>query len=201
MYTMKSICKKYFKTVALIWAGCFVLFFFVYMYVLAPQNKTKKQVERQLAEKKQMYESAVKAAQEKTKTQLREQIEQLRNKLKGFVVDFEDSANLTLDISQIAGERKVASFSIKGGKGKNNRRGSEIPGCKHIFENYINISFAAGFNQFAALLNALERHRPVVFVDKFKITRSVQGDSGHPVGMDLAVFVRKRQDSGATNAI
>jgi hypothetical protein len=165
------------------------------MFLLSPQKKTKRQIERQLVEKKQMYESALKATQEKTKIQLREQIEQLRNSLKDFVIGFEDSVNLTLDISQIAREKNIASPSIKGGTGKSNRSGSEMAGCTHISENYINISFTAGFNQFAGLLNALERHRPVIFVDKFKITRSEQDDSGHQVDMELAVFVRKRQDS------
>jgi len=195
---MKSIYRKYLKTAALIWAGCFVLFFLAYMYALSPQEKTKKQTERQLAEQKQMYESALKAAQEKTKIQLNEQIERLRNSLKDFVIDFEDSANLTFDISQIANEKKVASFSIKDSKAKSNRRGkgSEIPGCEHISENYMSVSFAAAnFSQFATFLNALERHRPVVFVDKFKIARAEQDDSGHKVGMDLAVFVRKPRGS------
>jgi hypothetical protein len=164
------------------------------MYALAPQKKSKKQIASRLAEKKQMYDAALEAAQEKTKVRLKKQIEQLQNSLKDFVIDFEDSANLTLDISQIAGERELASFSIKGTKGKTSRRGSEIAGCEHILENYITVSFTAAFNQFGAFLNALERHRPVLFVDKFKITRSEQDGSRHPVDMELAVFVRKRQD-------
>jgi len=195
---MSSIYRKYFKTTALIWTGCFVLFFLVYVSVLSPQKETKKQIEKQLVEKKQMYDSALKAAQEKTKILLKEQIENLRNSLKDFVIGFEDSANLILDISRIANEKKVGSFSIKG---EDAPRGSEIPNCKYISENCININFTADFNQFATLLNTLERHRPVVFVDEFKIIRSEQDDSGHLVDMDLAVFVRKRQDRATPNTI
>ena len=189
---MKSIYRKYFTTVALIWTGCFVLLFFVYMLVLAPQKNTKKQVEEQLAEKEQIYNSAQKAQQEETKIRLNEQIERLRNSLKEFVIDFEDSANLIFDIRQIASEKEVASFSVRT---KNDRAGSAIPNCNYICENHVEISFNADFNQFAALLNALERHQPVVFVDRFTITRSDRDDSGHEVDMKLAVFVRKRQDS------
>ena len=189
---MKPIYKKYFTTVGLIWAGCFVLFLCVYILVLAPQEKGKKQFEKQLAEKKQMYNSVLKMAQEETKIRLNEQIESLQNKLQGFVIDYEDSANLTFDISQIAKEKRVASFSIRT---KNDRKNSVIPNCSYISENRFDISFTADFNQFATFLNALERHRPIVFVDKFTITRPKQDDSGHEVNMSLAVFVKKRQDS------
>lgn len=184
-----KIYKKYFMTTALIWAGCFILFLFVYMIVLAPQKKSRKQIENQLAEKKQIYNSALKATHEETRIWLNEQIENLRNKLNRFVIDFEDSANLTFDISQIANEKKLDSFSIKGkdaGKGPTD--------FKYLCENRIDVSFTAAFNQFATFLNALERHWPVIFVDSFKITRSKRDDSGHKVNMGLAIFVRKRQD-------
>ena len=187
---MKSIYRKYFTTVALIWTGCFVLFLFVYVLVLAPQRKSKKQIEKQLAERKQVYNSALKAAQEKTKIRLNEQIEHLRSGLKDFVIDFGDSANLTFDISQIASEKKVDSFSIRT---KDDRGNRAIPKCNYIRESHIDISFTGGFSQFATFLNALERRRPVIFVDKFAITRSDEGDSDHRVSMSLAIFVKKRQ--------
>jgi hypothetical protein len=191
---MKSIYKKYLTKVALIWAGCFVLLFFVHMLMLAPQRKSKKQIEKQLVEKQQIYESLLKATREETKIQLNEQIERLQHDLGNFVIDFEDSANLTFDISQIANQKEVASFSIKTQE-KDKRRDSTIPDYEYISEDHIDISFTSGFNQFAALLNALERNRPVVFVNRFTIARAKEDNSGHQVNMDVSVFVRKRQGS------
>ncbi len=191
---MKSVYRRYFTKVALIWAGCFVLFFFAYMLMLAPQRNSKKQLEKQLAGKKQIYDSALKAAQEESRIQLSEQLEHLRNRLENFVIDFEDSANLTFDISQIANEKEVTSFSIETRKDK--KRDKETSDYNYISESRINISFStASFNQFAALLNALERHRPVIFVDGFVMTRSRTGSSGHQANMSLSVFVREKQDS------
>jgi Tfp pilus assembly protein PilO len=189
---MKSAYKKYFTTAALVWAGCFAFFFFVYMLVLAPQQNSRKQIAKQLVEKKQVRDSAIKAAQEETRVKLNEQLGYLRNKAKEFVINFEDSANLTFDIRQIAEEKGITSFSIKT---QDSRSGSPLPNCKYICENHIDISFNAEFNQFAAFLNALERHRPVVFIDRFSITRADQENSGHQVKMDLVVFVRTQQDS------
>ncbi len=187
-----KIYKKYFVTTGLTWAACFVVFLFVYMLVLAPQKDYKKNIERELTEKKQIYESALRTAQEETRIQLNEQVEGLRSRLKDFVIDFEDSANLTFDISQVANEQKVFSFSIKS---KNSRGLSAIPDCKYISENFMDINFTGGFHQFATFLNALERHRPVLFVNSFTITHSQQEYSSYQVSLNVAALVRTQQDS------
>ena len=184
--------KKYLIASGVIWAAYFVLFLVAYMFIVRPQKNVKRLVENRLAEKQQVYESALRAAQEETKIRLNEQIESLQNRLKDFVVEFEDSANLTFDLSQIAEEKKVASF---GSKVKSNRgitRNKDE--YKYIHENQINISFTGDWNQFATFLNTLERHRPVIFVDKFTIARSGQDESVFRVNLNVAAFVRKQQD-------
>ncbi len=185
--------RKYLTTAGLIWAACFVVFLLAYMLVLGPQKNYKNRIENDLAEKKQVYESARRAARKETKIRLNEQIERLQSRLKDFVIDFEDSANLTFDISQIANEKKVASFSSKVKKSQSHRL-STMPDYKYIYENHIVINFTGDFNQFATFLNALERHRPVIFVDKFAITRSGQDDSVYQVSLNVAALVKKQQD-------
>jgi hypothetical protein len=189
---MKSIYRKQLITAGLIWAGCFAAFVLAYMFLLAPQIKTKRQIERELAEQKQAYNRALERSQAKARIKLNEQIKHLENTLSEFAINSEDSANLIFAISQIANSKRVGEFRI-GGKEK--RRVSKTAKLKHISEDQIDINFTAGFNQFATLLNALERHRPVVFVDKFEITHSGRDNVGHEVDMNLAVYVTKRQDS------
>ena len=189
---MKPIYKKYFKTIALIWTGCLVLFFIANVLLLAPQRNNKKQLGKDLAEKKQMYASVLELTDEKARARINSQIEQLRQSIRGFVIDSEDLANLTLDISKIANEKKLASFSVRT---RDERTGSTIPNCSYITESHMDISFTSSFNQFAAFLNALERHQPIVFINKFTITRSQQNDSSNQVNMDIAVLTRKSQNS------
>jgi len=184
--------KKYLITVAMVWAGCFILFLAAYIVLLVPQQKSKKRIESQLTEIMQRHNSALTANQEDTKKRKNEEIEKLRETMRNFAYESEDSANLTFDISQIANEKKVNSFSIKM---QEDSRGGQGGDLKYIQENHINISFTSDFNQFATFLNALERHQPVVFVDNFKITRSAVKDSKHRANMKLAVFLRKPQDS------
>lgn len=186
-----KIYRKYLTTAALIWAACFTLFFFIYLLVLIPQKGRQKQVENKLTQKKRLYESALKATHQETKIRSNEQIGRLQDRLRDFVIDFDDSADLTFDIGQIAGEKRLASFSIKG---RDNSELSAIPDCDHICESRIDISFTAGFRQFATFLNALERHRPVLFVDRFTVNSGRSG-SDSQVNVNLVVFVRKRQES------
>jgi len=190
-----KIYRKYFITTAFIWAACLVLSLVVYILVLRPQKCSEKRLEERLAEKKQLYESALEAAQRESRIQVDQEIERLKNRLEDFVADFEDSPNLTFDISQIATEKKVTSFSVKS---RENHEVSAIPNCSHICESHMDIGFSAGFNQFATFLNALERHRPVLFVDTFMVTRSKQDGPGYQVSLNVAVLVRKQQDSDTT---
>jgi hypothetical protein len=194
--TFIKIYKKYLIRTAIAWAVCLALFVLAYMFVLGPQKSGRKSLERTLEEKKQMLESAQRAAQEQTKIRLNQEIENLREILKGFVVDFEDSANLTFDIGRIANEEKVASFSIKN---KDKQGLTEIPDCNSICENHIDIGFTARFNQFATFVNALERHQPVLFVNEFMISRSNREQTNYQVTLDVAALVRKQQDREIAN--
>lgn len=185
---MKPINRKYITTVGLIWSACLIVLFFVYMLLLAPQARLRKEVEKSLAEEKQAYDLAEKAAEAETQARLREQAGRLQERLKDFVIDLGESANLTFDISRTAGEQGIGSFSIKNqGKGEV----SKILNCDYIGESRIDVSFSAGFNQFATFLNAMERHEPVVFVDRFSITRSEQQEPRHQVKVSLAVLALK----------
>lgn len=191
-----KIYRKYLTRTAIAWAACLVLFVLVYILVLGPQKSSRKRLESTLAEKKEQYEFAQRAAQEQTIIRLNEQIEGLRDIIKDFVVDFEDSANLTFDIGRIANKEKVASFSIK----NNDKQGiSEIPDCNIICESHIDISFIAGFDQFATVVNALERHQPVLFVNEFTISRSNKDDSTYQVTLDVAAFIKKQQEREIAN--
>lgn len=186
---MKLIYKKNLATVALIWTGCFILLFLVYMFVLVPQRRTKESIENELVGAEQLYQSALKAAEQGTREKLEEQIEQLQSRMGSFAIDINDSANLTFDIGNMASEQGIASFSVKS---KGQKVVTEIPDCEYIGENHIDISFSGQFNQFVVFLNELERHRPVIFVDEFTVTRSRhQAKTEHRASLSVAVFVKK----------
>jgi Tfp pilus assembly protein PilO len=196
--------KTYLTKAAMIGAVFLALCLLAYGVVLRPQNNSKKRLEKTLAEQKQIYASARRAAQEQTRIQLDEQIERLRDQLKGFVVDLEDSTHLTFDISQMASKENLSSLSVTTrAQSRTSRHGVAVgakPKTHHINENHIDIKFNAGFRQFATFVNALERHRPVLFIDEFKITRSNQDESVFQVTLDVEAFVRKQQNHETADA-
>ncbi len=185
---MRNIYGKYIVTVAYIWVPCFVLFAIIHMFILRPQNKNRVSLERKVNETKQLCEAAETATQEKTRAELNRQLENLKEKLKDYVVDEKDYADLTFAISKIANEKNISGFNIRT---EDNRQSSGNPGFSHIYEKHMSVDFASGFNQFAGFLNALERHQPVVFVNDFGMTRSADNPMGHRFNMNLVVLVRK----------
>lgn len=190
--------KTYLTRAVIVWTASIVLCLLAYMILLRPQNNSKRHLESTLAEQKQLLASARRAAQEQTQIQLNEQIERLRIQLEDFVVDLESISDLTYEVTQIANRENLASFNMTTRTKKKGGRRSittkEKSETNHITENLIDINFTAGFRQFATFVNALERHRPVLFIDEFKIERSTQNHSVYKATLDVAIFVRKQQD-------
>ena len=110
--------------------------------------------------------------------------------LNNYVSEYEDSPNLTFAVSRIAGERQVRAFTVKTPEVG---RQPEQPAAKNLQENKMEISFASDFLQFANFINTLERHQPVVFVDRFRLQRDGQGGASNRVDMSLSFFVRRKQ--------
>jgi len=183
--------RKYILTMGLVWTVSLVISVLVYFFVLAPQMKIKNQLLGESAEKKQKYDVSLNASKEDNKKKLTDEVSILKSKLSDFAVDFEESANLTFDISRTAADKQVNSFTVKTTEPV---RDSAQLTSKILQENRIEVGFTSNFKQFAAFLNALERHRPVVFVDKFKISRNDRDENADAVDMSLSIFVRKRPE-------
>ena len=182
--------KKYLIASGMVWGICLVLFIIAYLFVISPQNRQKKHIESELEQFTQKYDFAQKAAQEETKNRLHSEIELLQDKVKNFVLDSKGAEDLTFDISQIASENKVRSFSVES---EDVRAAPGIADSNNISESHITVSFTAGFNEFAGFLNSLERHRPVLFVSEFTLIRAKKDDLTYHVTMDVAAFVRRKQ--------
>lgn len=169
----------------LVWAGTLVIFAAVFALLINPQIREKKRLAAEVASRQKLYNGAMEAAKEDTRKKLTDELELLKSNMNDYAIDSENSTNMTLDISRIATAKQVSSFTIKAAEQPQTGKSS----LKYLQENVINISFNADFRQFAILLNTLERHRPVVFVDSFRVSRS---SDNNRIDMELSIFVRKR---------
>ena len=186
---MKSNIAKYIKLAALIWSCCFIVFLLVFLLVLSPLNRHRTQVESEFKKVKSDADSALLASEEETKIRLNEQIQDLNDTLGNFVIESENTSNLIYQISGISNEIELKAFQIT----PTGQNISTFDNCKYISGQLYQVGFIASFNQFATFLNALERYRPVIFIDTFSITRSRQGENGHTVDMQLAILVLKNE--------
>jgi len=187
---MKRIHKRYLKTISIIWSCSAVMLALGYMTVLGPQGGVCRNVSRELSEKERAYDEALEASQQETKDRLAEQLERVRCRVGDFAVEFEGSADVTFDIGRIVDELGIESFNIRNLGGGDKDRKAET---KYVDENAVGITFVADFSQFASLLNKIERHRPVLFVERFCISTPERSGSKPEVSMDLVYLVKKPQ--------
>jgi Tfp pilus assembly protein PilO len=187
---MNSVYRTYLKSAAIIWGLCLAVFVLVFVFILMPQEKLRETTEQQYNEIKSEADTALIVSQESQIAKLNKQIEDMNNRINDFLFTPVEVANLTFDISRISQNIGLGGFGISG-------TGSErmllYDNCKYLFARSIPVSFNAGFNEFAAFVNALEKHRPVIFINTFSINRSQQTNGENKVDMELVVLVAKDQ--------
>jgi hypothetical protein len=183
-----KIRSQYLVSLAIAWGACLFLAAASYAVILRPQVDYRKAIEAMLAVRKEQYARAVQAAKEKDHSHLAGQVETLHNRVADFVVSLEEAPDLAFKISELAKEAKLESFGMRPA----NKNGVEaLPNLEHVGEKRVDLTFSAGFRRFAAFLNALERHHPVLFVETFTINRPVEKDAEPQASMELAVLVEK----------
>ncbi len=175
-------------TIAMVWTACGVVCLFIYLLVLSPQRQKMHSVNVKLEKKKENYREAVRISRPEHRKELEKELEALEQKVQDFAIDSENSANLTFAISEIAKANDLRSFSIRSSE-------SDVVGGDKdddtIKESHIAVSFTGSFQQFARFLNAMERNRPVLFVDNFSIEKGKEHEAGNRVNMDVVGFVRQ----------
>jgi hypothetical protein len=183
--------KKYIMTMGIVWGVSFLLSAIAYYFLITPQLKVKAGLMQEATEKKEQLHMALNASLEENKKKLAAEVESLRTRLSNYASEYEDSPNLTFAVSRIAGDKQVSAFTVKT---PDSDRQPELLTAKNLQENKMEISFASDFIQFASFINTLERHQPVVFVDRFRVQHDGQGGAANKVDMSLSFFVRKKQN-------
>jgi hypothetical protein len=181
--------SRYLLLLALAWGPCLLAAAAAYAAVLRPQWDCRKELDRKLTRGREEYAQALLAAKEEKGSPLAEEVERLYQRAGDFVVPMEEAPDLAFEISTLANEGRLESFAMKpaGKTGPNGPADLERVTAKHV-----DLSFSAPFPRFAAFLNALERHRPILFVETFTISRPA-GEQDKPprASVELALLMVK----------
>jgi len=173
---------------AAVWGPCLALAAASYALVLRPQVDYRRQLEAEVVQAKVLYARSLEAAKSETQTRLTEQVGRLEGRIDDFLVALDEAPALAFEIGDLARETRLESFGMKPISAQTT---GPVTERQHLAEKHLNVSFEGGFPQFAAFLNALERHHPAVFVETFTINRPLETDARPRVDMGLAVLVEK----------
>lgn len=183
--------SKYWLIVAAAWIPSLALAAASYLFILEPQIQRGKELDVQLADAKSLYKIAHHAANKENQIRLERRVGMLNDRVSDFVLRANVASDLAFELAKLADETGVASFAMKPKKrpGPNTAADDDCVG-----EEYIEVSFMGPFHEFATLLNALERHHPILLVETFSISRPPTRSSEPQVSMQLAVLVEKAQE-------
>lgn len=182
--------NRHLTILASVWLPCLALAAAFYMSILRPQRLHIRELAARLEETKRQYAAAHLATTSTNETQAAQVVEKLRSRVADFCVEPELAPNLAFEIVQLASNMGIAFSTMSP---QSSRGSASGPVCDRIMEKRIGIGFASPFHEFATLLNALERHRPIVFVESFAIGRSPLPSSDPQARMELAVLVERPQ--------
>ena len=183
-----KIRNKYLKVAMVVWTPCLAVVIGFCLLVVRPQMTLARQLQVRLDEAKSEYDMAQAAAKKEDQTRMSQTVGTLRSQVGDFAVEMEMAPDLVLEIAKLASDTGVDSFAMR----PRGRQGLDaVPDCRFIGEKRIDLSFTSRFQRFATLLNTLERHQPVLFVESFSINRSAYDSAEPQVNMELAVLVEK----------
>lgn len=172
--------------------GCGV----AYGLLTYPAQRDLDGLKRRLHLQTQEYQTAIEQTSEEALARLQEELDENGRLLDQFVVASETLTPVHLEIRRIAQELELKDFSSQS---RSQATLSEIPGCTRIGEKYIDIEFKGSYTQFAAFLNGLERMKPVLFVDRFAVTRRGQYKEDPSISITVAVLVQMPQKENQTS--
>lgn len=188
---MKPILKKYVTSILLFWTGSVIFMAIFFFAFISSQNKELNRLDILNTRGASDLGKLKDAADEKNKLKMNEEIDVLKAYLDGYAIDQQKSSNLTFDISSMSEGQNLPVVKIV------NKINIPIENCNLISENNIYLNFTGTFVQFYCLLNELERHSPVLFVDVYELEQNEDEPGKCDVAMSLSVFVVKQKEEVA----
>jgi hypothetical protein len=143
-------------------------------------------VSRRLEEITGRYEEACGFVRGKQLEEMRRQVDLLRAEMEKYLVGGEAARDNASGISRIAEQAGIKGYSTRY---RNSSLIDELDNCLHVGASWVNISWKGDFEQFTRLINELERHRPVVFVDGFLISKPDNSAQDCRIELSLIILV------------
>lgn len=183
---MKASEKHFMVKAAAVWGVCALAVIAFYLGVVFPSQRSVEQVSSRLDEITRRYEQASEFVRSRRLEEMRRHVVLRQEELAKYMVVGDAARDNASGISQIAERAGIKGYSTR-------YRGicliAELDNCVYVGVSRIDISWKGDFEQFARLVNELERHRPVIFVDDFVISRPDNPAEGCQIALSLVILV------------
>ena len=182
---MDKLPKKFYKTVISFWLVCVLCIACGYYFFWYPLKEKIKDYEITISQKENIYELAKFANLQQTKESVASKLSEINQNIDKFSIESDLTSQLTFDISTMAKELYFDDFSNQGTSAEEYEKV-----VNNIYFGTYEMSFTAGFNQFAYFINKLERHNPVLFVEEFNLKAPSAKNSKDNVKISLDFIAR-----------
>lgn len=185
---MRDKLRKTFIFVAIIWIATLIGVGVVYFFVINPQKTHIKDLVSKLENEIETNLVTAKANEKRAKELMDARIAEAADLIDNFIVHKTQVTSFVFDFNRMASANGINDFT-----GSHDPTGgySSMGGYKKLSEGTIKINFSGDYIQFVRLLNSIERYKPVVFVDRFDITRSRRQDDMNNINMTLNFYITK----------
>lgn len=192
---MKADVKKFILNATVSWVVCAVVLIFAYIFLLFPAQRKAAHLRNSVDSVRKEYDEASEFVTGKNLDRMRIQVAGLKEELERYLAPDEEAKSIAFRVSRIAEQSGIKGFSTKF---KPKKMESVVDNCPQIDMSRIDISFKGEYAQFVRLINDLERHQPIVFVDSFSIVAADKGDELHDIKIVLKILIddRKKQSGG-----
>jgi hypothetical protein len=182
--------KQYGLAVSSAWGSCLVLTAIFYFLAVGPQEITLARLRKDFLVSNEQYAQAQMAHRPETRVNLETKLKSVAKQTGRFVVQPEEATKLTLQLSQLAIQHKLADFSSKTRDISSTFGPDDKP---KVSEVWIELTFKAPFNQVNAFINSLERNEPSLFIESAQMIRDPQTTEDPTSNLLISYLVGNRQ--------
>lgn len=172
------------------WAVSILLLGAGYFMLYEPRTQLLVRTENKLSESNETLALAKMADREDSQRKQAERLENTQQTIDRFSISQENITALVFEIGEIANELRISEFSSKIRDYSQMQKAGNA-GC--LQESWLSIECTASFEQLMQFINRLEKHDPVVFVEKLSIQRRSGETAGHEIEIELSLLASEKK--------
>ncbi|MBN1819021.1 MAG: hypothetical protein JW828_16795 [Sedimentisphaerales bacterium] len=161
-----------------------------YFGALRPQTQRLESLQQQLSETSQRWTEVRQAKTPQAMQRLQDRLEVIQDRLGEFMVSADSDTSVNFQIGRLANELELRNLTSERKEGFSQK---VLDGYKNLGEVWMELNFESDFPKFAEFVNQLERHRPVLFVEKFRIEQKPHKPAVKDVQLTLCFFIESRE--------